>query len=320
MTCISTIKTSEQAFVSLPSVNLCNSVKAFAKFNDTLHNLYEEVNSQNYSRTSHVKVSSAEVMRELRSLVSIAELREAGSFFTGDSLANEAVSKFIKPITPSSIVLDPTCGAGNLLIACSKKLPIKTTLKNTLKLWGSVLTGFDVFPEFVEATKLRLILEAFQRGAIPNGDTIDELKDLFPAGVCAVPGVLVQLVAWLPQRPGIFPGPGPRPGRGVFNCKPVQHRAIVHPIEPLGHLQLFRRSPEPRLVVEIRRLDDEGIALPAGNRVAEPLAQAVGPVGVLERDDPDVVDHLGEDHHVVLGLHHLLHVVIEVGRQHRGTR
>ena len=181
MTCISTIKTSQKACVLLPPSSLLyDAVKAFAKFNDTLNKLCEQVSSQNYSRKSHEKVSSAEVMQELRSIVSIAELREAGSFFTGDDLANEAVSKFMRPITSSSIVLDPTCGAGNLLIASSKKLPIKTGLKDTLKLWGCVLTGLDVFPEFIEATKLRLILEAFQRGSVPNGDTIDELKNLFP--------------------------------------------------------------------------------------------------------------------------------------------
>lgn len=181
MTHIQTINTSEQPHsILLPSANLYNSVKAFTQFNATLHNLCEEVNSQQYSITSHVKVSSADVMQELRSIVSIAELREAGSFFTDDSLANKAVSKFKQPITSSSIVFDPTCGAGNLLLASSKKLPIKTTLKDTLILWGRVLTGLDIFPEFVEATKLRLILEAFQRGAAPNGDTIEELKSLFP--------------------------------------------------------------------------------------------------------------------------------------------
>lgn len=181
MPLISISKTSQQECnISPPRSHLYDTVKAFAKFNDTLHTLCEEVSAKNYIGISSAKVNAAEITRELRSIFTVAELREAGSFFTGDALANETVSKFSQPITPSSIILDPTCGAGNLLIACSKQLPIKKSLKDTLKAWGCVLTGLDVFPEFVEATKLRLILEAFQRGAIPNGDTIDELKGLFP--------------------------------------------------------------------------------------------------------------------------------------------
>lgn len=178
---ISIREASQQVSSMSPSrSHLFDTVKSFAKFNDTLHTLCEEVSARNYIGISSAKVSAAEVMRELRSICTIAELREAGSFFTGDDLANEAVTKFNHPVTPSSIILDPTCGAGNLLIACSKQLPIQRSLKDTLRAWGCVLTGLDVFPEFVEATKLRLILEAFKRGAIPNGDTIDELKGLFP--------------------------------------------------------------------------------------------------------------------------------------------
>lgn len=181
MTLISTDKTTQKT-PSMPvhRAHLHDTVKAFARFNDTLQSLCQEVSDKKYIGLSSAKVSAAEIMKELRSIFTIADLREAGSFFTGDDLANEAVSKFIHPITPSSIILDPTCGAGNLLIACSKQLPIQRSLKDSLRAWGTVLTGLDVFPEFVEATKLRLILEAFNRGAIPNGDTIDDLKGLFP--------------------------------------------------------------------------------------------------------------------------------------------
>lgn len=171
---------SQQVFsISPSSAELYESTKNYSKFNQTLQMLCAEVAAQNYPGMSRMQITGVDLMRELRNIFSITELRESGSFFTGDALAAEAVSKFDQPITPSSIILDPTCGAGNLLLASSKKLPIRSTLKDSLRLWGQVLTGLDVFPEFVETTKLRLILEAYQRGAVPNGDTIDELKSLF---------------------------------------------------------------------------------------------------------------------------------------------
>lgn len=100
----------------------------------------------------------------LRKLLTIEEMREAGSFFTGQALATKSISAFSKPITLRSVVLDPTCGAGNLLIAASRKLGISTKLSETLRDWGKVLWGFDIHAHFIEAAKLRLIIEAINRG------------------------------------------------------------------------------------------------------------------------------------------------------------
>lgn len=99
----------------------------------------------------------------LRELLTIEEMREAGSFFTGQKLATKAVS-LLPAITSNSIVLDPTCGAGNLLIEASRKLGVEPTLSATLKVWGKVLWGFDLYPHFIEATKLRIIVEALSQG------------------------------------------------------------------------------------------------------------------------------------------------------------
>lgn len=106
----------------------------------------------------------------LRELLTIEEMREAGSFFTGQKLASCAVDSFEKPITFNSVVLDPTCGAGNLLIEASRKLGIETSLSKTLMKWGKVLWGFDIHEHFIEACKLRLIIEALNRGAVKDCD------------------------------------------------------------------------------------------------------------------------------------------------------
>lgn len=115
----------------------------------------------------------------LREFLSIEEMREAGSFFTGQKLAFKAVSAFGVPITFSSVVLDPTCGAGNLLIECSRRLGVEAKLSATLRLWGDVLWGFDIHVHFIEATKLRLVIEALNRGVIQDCE-LDEAFELLP--------------------------------------------------------------------------------------------------------------------------------------------
>lgn len=115
----------------------------------------------------------------LRELLSIEEMREAGSFFTGQELASRVLSLLQAPLTFSSVVLDPTCGAGNLLIEASRKLGVETTLSATLKAWGQVLWGFDIHVHFIEATKLRLVIEALNQGVEQDCD-LKEAFDLLP--------------------------------------------------------------------------------------------------------------------------------------------
>ncbi|MFT6872806.1 MAG: hypothetical protein ACJAVN_001818 [Roseivirga sp.] len=114
----------------------------------------------------------------LRKLLTIEEMREAGSFFTGQLLASKAVSAFRIPITQTSVVLDPTCGAGNLLIESSRKLRVKGTLSATLRAWGKILWGFDIHAHFVEATKIRLVVEALNRGVTQDCELDDAFEFL----------------------------------------------------------------------------------------------------------------------------------------------
>lgn len=113
----------------------------------------------------------------LRECLSIEEMREAGSFFTGQKLATAAIKKIEVAITQDSVVLDPTCGSGNLLVECSRVLGVEKTLSKTLQKWGEVLHGFDIHISFIEATKLRLILEALSRG-VKKDCSVDEAVSL----------------------------------------------------------------------------------------------------------------------------------------------
>lgn len=103
--------------------------------------------------------------RELRRVVSIDTLRDRGAFFTGRDLAKLAAAPLAASLSATSVVLDPTVGAGDLLLALSHHLPIRRTVESTLRSWGKHLMGWDLVPEFVQATRIRLALAAIQRGA-----------------------------------------------------------------------------------------------------------------------------------------------------------
>jgi hypothetical protein len=101
--------------------------------------------------------------RQLRKLYTIDALRETGTYFTGSALANRLVSTLAAMLPNAARVVDPACGAGDLLVACARCLPLKTDVLETMKDWGRRLTGFDINAAFVEATRYRLALLALQR-------------------------------------------------------------------------------------------------------------------------------------------------------------
>jgi len=114
-------------------------------------------------RKSQLNASlDGEPSRELRRLVDLDVQKSSGAFFTGKKLALKA-SLFVRPINNRSKVLDPCCGAGDLLLAYARHLPVANDLKTTLDLWEPLIYGFDVHPEFVKAARIRLLLLAMHR-------------------------------------------------------------------------------------------------------------------------------------------------------------
>ena len=117
---------------------------------------------------------------ELRRLVSLDEMRSTGAFFTSSKLSKIALQKFVKSLDEQSIILDPACGAGDLLIACAMHLPKGRTLKSTLQIWGDRIMGRDLHPEFIRATKNRLVLAAIREDVSINDHRLSSLEALFP--------------------------------------------------------------------------------------------------------------------------------------------
>lgn len=117
--------------------------------------------------------------RTLRTTLSVVQMRKRGAFFTGKSLADKLVGGI-----PSSPILgrvsDPTCGAGDLLLAAAAGLPIRGSLVETLSEWGTRLAGSDTTSEFVRLARARVAVLALQRGV--NHDRLgpNELERILP--------------------------------------------------------------------------------------------------------------------------------------------
>lgn len=139
---------------------------------------------ENMALTGHVapKLQYApaldgEAGRELRRLVALSVRRDYGAFFTGSKLAERVADRVPKCET----YWDPSCGAGDLLLAAARKLPIRPTLHMTIELWSQRLGGYDIHAEFVRATKARLVLLARSRGVFTEPYPAEALAASFPA-------------------------------------------------------------------------------------------------------------------------------------------
>jgi len=90
----------------------------------------------------------------LRSLVTLQERRDAGAFFTSSKLADLAWAPLLPTIDENSIIVDPACGAGSLLIpALRALLPVADPLRAATQ-----LRGRDLQSIFIEAARARLTL------------------------------------------------------------------------------------------------------------------------------------------------------------------
>lgn len=129
---------------------------------------------------------NGEANRQLRHLVPLTHLRTVGAFFSGQELAYEAVKLFTKPIDSESRVLDPACGAGELLLACARKLFShleKHSLEQKIQMFSRIMHGRDIISDFALSAKFRLILSlAAESGDLPISPylRIEELGGFFP--------------------------------------------------------------------------------------------------------------------------------------------
>jgi len=162
-------------------------MKDFRQYVDYLEGLVLEVSDQGLRQSDSLAINAAlngQPAEQLRRLVPISIRREAGAFLTGSRLARHALRNFRQSDPEDVVFFDPACGTGDLLIQCSYRLPLGSSLKETLRFWGKRLIGRDIFPEFVRATKLRLLLTAIHRVSPMGKIDLPDIDGLFPRIEC----------------------------------------------------------------------------------------------------------------------------------------
>lgn len=90
----------------------------------------------------------------LRRLVTIEDRRDAGAFFTSSTLADLAWAPLLPTLDHDSIIVDPACGAGSLLIPGLRALLRRTDPWRA----ANQLRGRDLVGTFVDAARARLTL------------------------------------------------------------------------------------------------------------------------------------------------------------------
>ena len=147
-------------------------MKEFCRYADRLGELVDLAVSSRMTPRLHSAVKSAldgQPYRVLRRTVQLSDLRSKGTFFTSSLMARTVAASIAALIGKGARVFDPTCGAGDLLLACTDFLPARTRIRSTVHEWSERIGGFDIDPEFVRVTKYRLVLKALLRSVRRDG-------------------------------------------------------------------------------------------------------------------------------------------------------
>lgn len=128
--------------------------------------------------------------KAFRQAIDLADRRDAGTFFSGPAIATRLADLLGSEVSEQSLVVDPTCGMGDLLLAYADRLPIASSLGDTIAAWGERLGGIDLREDLVRMTKVRLVMLARARGGF--GGLVDEIAEIFP---------MIQVGSALSQSP-----------------------------------------------------------------------------------------------------------------------
>jgi len=96
-----------------------------------------------------------------RELISIDDLRAQGIFFTHRELANIALETVGESITENSVVLDPACGAGDLLLTFLENYFPMFGKNSSIQQWHTQIIGRDLHSPFIRAARARLFLASY---------------------------------------------------------------------------------------------------------------------------------------------------------------
>lgn len=168
-------------------VSLCNEINAYGEYVERLRSLLNGQLVAGHREWQRLALPSlnGEPGRELRRIVDMRALRDCGAFFISSHLARRALSSLREELDEFSLIVDPTCGAGDLLLSVARYLPLGRSVGDTCRVWGKRLAGFDKHKEFVDAAKLRLAILAAHRHHVSGIEECSLLAGLFPLIGCA---------------------------------------------------------------------------------------------------------------------------------------
>jgi hypothetical protein len=128
----------------------------------------------NFTRTarySAVQLLGAAGSRLLERSVAANDRATLGVFFSGSELAGLVARLAAPALAKDAVLADPTCGGGDLLLACAERLPLCETFSQTIAAWSARIAGADINESFAKATRTRLELLAMQRH-LARGDDV----------------------------------------------------------------------------------------------------------------------------------------------------
>ena len=139
-----------------------NPIAAFSEYANEIQDILNSItHSSPTIPTSRIKnILNGKTTRALKSLVALEYRKNNGIFFTGSQLSKKVADRIKSLLIDGAKVIDPACGAGNLLLFCLYHLPKKATLVETIEYWSNKIYGYDLYEEFVLTARLRFLLHA----------------------------------------------------------------------------------------------------------------------------------------------------------------
>ena len=146
-----------------PYEMIAKDVARFSAYTKEIESLLGHLPSLNKPRVHDeisARILNGETTLALERLVPVEIRKRAGLFFTNSALADKVADRLAPVLRTGTKLLDPACGAGNLLISCARHLPIGANLSETLALWSKLVHGYDYHVEFIRTAQLRLLVLA----------------------------------------------------------------------------------------------------------------------------------------------------------------
>jgi hypothetical protein len=159
-------------------------MKAFESFTRQLERLAQSALTgppESFPMDKVRSVLNGRVADEFFRRVPRSHRKSTGTFFTVAPLQSPAFRTLQLAAAATHTILDPACGAGDLLLAQAAHLPVSDCFYSTLLDWGKRLHGYDLQSQLIRSARARLVLAAFLRThGLPRSSMAWDLRDCFP--------------------------------------------------------------------------------------------------------------------------------------------